>query len=430
MARSTGAVAAGGLGRARRCWLLVVVGAARRWPRRWFLVAGAAAGVAHLRGLPALPAARRAAVQPVHADARRRRCGARSCGWPTRRACRSTRCWSPTRPGGRRRSTPTSPGSAAPAGSSSTTPCSPSSTPTRSGRSSPTSSGTPAHQDVLLGTGLGALGVLAGVAGAGAAARRGPAPAARGQACGGPGDPRVVPLVLALAAARHVPRRPGAERREPGGRGARRPCLASRSPRTARSFERLQRELAPALAGRPHAAAVQLPVVRQPPHGVQRLGIAAALLPDGAARRAGGAGGDAGRSSSPTTSRPAAAASRPSCAPGATAAARRGRRPHRADARRRGRTTGRCPSRSSATRRGMLLPTPAVARRVAATLRADGCDGCVFGASAPLGLLAPRLRAAGAGRAGRADPRARGVVGGGAGHPAAAAPDRRRRRRR
>ncbi|GII53817.1 glycosyl transferase family 1 [Planotetraspora thailandica] len=44
----------------------------------------------------------------------------------------------------------------------------------------------------------------------------------------------------------------------------------------------------------------------------------------------------------------------------------------------------------------LMLPTPAVARRAAEL--ADGCDTVVFGAAAPLGLLAPRLRAAGAGR--------------------------------
>jgi phosphatidylinositol alpha-1,6-mannosyltransferase len=43
-----------------------------------------------------------------------------------------------------------------------------------------------------------------------------------------------------------------------------------------------------------------------------------------------------------------------------------------------------------------LLPTPAVARRVVDTLRAHRCEVVVFGASAPLGLLAPRLRRAGA----------------------------------
>jgi len=44
----------------------------------------------------------------------------------------------------------------------------------------------------------------------------------------------------------------------------------------------------------------------------------------------------------------------------------------------------------------LLLPTPAVGRRVEATLREFGCDRVVFGASAPLGLLGRRLRRAGA----------------------------------
>lgn len=43
-----------------------------------------------------------------------------------------------------------------------------------------------------------------------------------------------------------------------------------------------------------------------------------------------------------------------------------------------------------------LLPTPWVGRRVAATLRRYDCDHVIYGASAPLGLLAPRLRRAGA----------------------------------
>lgn len=45
---------------------------------------------------------------------------------------------------------------------------------------------------------------------------------------------------------------------------------------------------------------------------------------------------------------------------------------------------------------GTLLPTPAVARRVAAVMREEGCERVVFGAAAPLGLLAPSLRQAGA----------------------------------
>ena len=44
------------------------------------------------------------------------------------------------------------------------------------------------------------------------------------------------------------------------------------------------------------------------------------------------------------------------------------------------------------------LPTPAVGERVASTLQQHRCDRVVFGASAPLGLLAPRLRRAGARR--------------------------------
>ena len=46
----------------------------------------------------------------------------------------------------------------------------------------------------------------------------------------------------------------------------------------------------------------------------------------------------------------------------------------------------------------MLLPTPAVGRRAARVMRDHGCDRVVFGASAPLGLLAPRLRRLGAKR--------------------------------
>jgi phosphatidylinositol alpha-1,6-mannosyltransferase len=46
----------------------------------------------------------------------------------------------------------------------------------------------------------------------------------------------------------------------------------------------------------------------------------------------------------------------------------------------------------------MLLPTPAVGRRVVEVMRRHGCDRVIFGASAPLGLLGQRLRLAGAAR--------------------------------
>jgi phosphatidylinositol alpha-1,6-mannosyltransferase len=47
---------------------------------------------------------------------------------------------------------------------------------------------------------------------------------------------------------------------------------------------------------------------------------------------------------------------------------------------------------------GLMVPTPAVRRRAVETLRDFGCAAVWFGAAAPLGLLAPALRAAGAQR--------------------------------
>ncbi|WP_329133463.1 glycosyltransferase family 4 protein [Streptomyces sp. NBC_00670] len=46
----------------------------------------------------------------------------------------------------------------------------------------------------------------------------------------------------------------------------------------------------------------------------------------------------------------------------------------------------------------MLLPTPAATRRAVGLLRAHGCTSVWFGAAAPLGLMAPALRRAGAER--------------------------------
>ncbi|ARP69833.1 glycosyltransferase family 1 protein [Streptomyces pluripotens] len=46
----------------------------------------------------------------------------------------------------------------------------------------------------------------------------------------------------------------------------------------------------------------------------------------------------------------------------------------------------------------MLLPTPRVTRRAVGLLREHGCTSVWFGAAAPLGLMAPALRRAGAGR--------------------------------
>jgi phosphatidylinositol alpha-1,6-mannosyltransferase len=49
-------------------------------------------------------------------------------------------------------------------------------------------------------------------------------------------------------------------------------------------------------------------------------------------------------------------------------------------------------------RTSMLLPTPRVTRRAAELLRRHGCSSVWFGAAAPLGLMAPALREAGARR--------------------------------
>jgi phosphatidyl-myo-inositol dimannoside synthase len=46
----------------------------------------------------------------------------------------------------------------------------------------------------------------------------------------------------------------------------------------------------------------------------------------------------------------------------------------------------------------LMLPVPSVSRRAVAALREHDCDRVVFGAAAPLGLLAPALRRAGAER--------------------------------
>ena len=46
----------------------------------------------------------------------------------------------------------------------------------------------------------------------------------------------------------------------------------------------------------------------------------------------------------------------------------------------------------------LMLPVPSVARRAAGIIEREGCDTVLFGAAAPLGLLGPRLRRAGASR--------------------------------
>ena len=92
-------------------------------------------------------------------------------------------------------------------------------------------------------------------------------------------------------------------------------------------------------------------------------------------------------------------------------------------------STPRSRTRSSGGRPAMLLPTPGHRARRRRLARRHGCDSVFFGAAAPLGLLAPALRAAGVAAPGRRHPRARGRLGGAARRPAAAAAHRRRPRR-
>ncbi|MEU3494907.1 glycosyltransferase family 4 protein [Kitasatospora cineracea] len=56
------------------------------------------------------------------------------------------------------------------------------------------------------------------------------------------------------------------------------------------------------------------------------------------------------------------------------------------------------PFRVIRDRTRMMVPTPRVTRRAAEILRAEGCTSVWFGAAAPLGLMAPALRRAGAAR--------------------------------
>jgi phosphatidylinositol alpha-1,6-mannosyltransferase len=53
------------------------------------------------------------------------------------------------------------------------------------------------------------------------------------------------------------------------------------------------------------------------------------------------------------------------------------------------------PFRVVRDRSPLMVPTPAITRRAAALARAENCDRVWFGAAAPLGLMAPSLRAAG-----------------------------------
>ena len=175
--------------------LTALVWSARSWPTWWPVPAALGAALLALLLEPARAAALRAALQPLRA-ARGRGARARDCaGSRSGPACRCGRCSSPTRAGGRRSTTRTCRGSArrggvviydtlladvAGAGAA------------RS--SSPTSSATAATATSRSGTVLAMLGAAAAVV----ALRVVFAWDGLVEAAGsdGPGDPRIVPLVL------------------------------------------------------------------------------------------------------------------------------------------------------------------------------------------------------------------------------------------
>ena len=143
------------------------------------------------------------------------------------------------------------------------------------------------HGDVLRGTGLGALGVLAGVT---ALALLLDAPRVRRQAgVDGPTDATVVPLVLALAALGTFAASPvqNVVSRAVEAR-ADRVSLEVTGDRAA--FERLQRELTRRSLADPTPPTYSYLWFASHPTVVQRIGLAAALLPDQAPDAPTGAG--------------------------------------------------------------------------------------------------------------------------------------------
>jgi STE24 endopeptidase len=143
------------------------------------------------------------------------------------------------------------------------------------------------NQDVLLGTGLGALGVLAGTAALALLLDAGPL--RRRAGVEGPDDPRAVPLILALAAV-------GAFLASPAQNVVSR-AVEARADRVALevtqdrpAFERLQRALTRRSLADPTPPTYSYLWFASHPTVVQRLGIAAALLPDQPPGAGGGAG--------------------------------------------------------------------------------------------------------------------------------------------
>jgi len=141
------------------------------------------------------------------------------------------------------------------------------------------------HQDVLLGTGLGSLGVLVGVSAL--ALLLDAAPLRRRTGVDGTGRPEVVPLVLALAALGTVLATP-AENVVSRAVEARADRVAIELTRDRPAFDELQRQLTLRSLADPTPPSYSYLWFASHPTVVQRLGIAAALLPDQPAATGGG----------------------------------------------------------------------------------------------------------------------------------------------
>jgi STE24 endopeptidase len=135
------------------------------------------------------------------------------------------------------------------------------------------------NQDVLLGTALGALGVLAGTAAL--ALLLDAAPLQERSRTLGPTQPTVVPLVLALAAAGAFLASP-VQNVVSRAVEARADRVSLEVTRDRASFDRLQGQLASKSLADPTPPRYSYLWFASHPTMVQRLGIAAAVLPDAA----------------------------------------------------------------------------------------------------------------------------------------------------
>ncbi len=242
------------------------------------------------------------------------------------------------------------------------------------------------HHDVLLGTGLGSLGALAGVC---LLALVLDAPAVRRRAgVTGAGDPAVAALVLAAVAVGSFLSSPAQNTvsRAIEARADRAALEATDDPV---SFDGLQRQLALHSLADPSPPAITQFWFGSHPTVLQRIGIAEAVTgkPYRAVTRTLVVTNDfpPRRGGIETWVRSLCDEHDP-----ADVVVHTARMPGDSE------YDARLPFAVVRDPARTLLPTPAATARVADTLRRTGCERVVFGASAPLGLMTPALRRAGA----------------------------------